>query len=97
MNLTASATRDSLLGLSFNKEIAPEEMIVRGAQAMSVPGCGVGSRIGVLEGVLWITQEGDGNDYLVGAGDTFVCTRSGRVVVESLAACSRFVVEPVDV
>jgi hypothetical protein len=91
MNSTASATRYSPLGLSFDKEIAPEETTVHGAQALSVPGCRLGSRIRVLEGVLWITQEGDKNDYLVSAGDVFVCTRAGRVVVESLAAVSRFV------
>jgi hypothetical protein len=89
--MTASATQCSPLGLSFDKEIA-SEMIVRGAEARSVPGCQLGSRMRVLEGVLWITQEGDANDYLVGAGETFVCTRAGRVVVESLAGDSRFVV-----
>lgn len=94
--ITSSATQYRPLALSFDKEIAPEEMIVRSAEVVSVPECGVGSRIRVLNGVLWITQEGDVNDYLVGTGDTFVCTRTGRVVVESLTAPSRIVVERFD-
>jgi hypothetical protein len=94
--MTASATEGRPLGLSFDKETAPEETIVRDTEAMSVPECQPGSRIRVLDGVLWITQEGDVNDYLVSAGETFVCTRPGRVVVESLDARSRFVVVPLD-
>ena len=96
MNLIASAIRCSPLELAFDKETTPEEMIVRGAQTRSLPGCGLGTRMHVLEGLLWITQEGDVEDYVVGADDTFVCTRVGRVVVESLEGVSRFVVERVE-
>ena len=50
-----------------------------------------GTRLQVFEGLLWVTQEGDAEDYLIGAGESFVATRPGRLVVQSLAAKSRFV------
>ncbi len=37
-----------------------------------------------LQGELWITQEGDGRDYLLAAGQMFIVTRPGLVVVQAL-------------
>jgi len=37
---------------------------------------------------LWITQDNDPLDYLVGAGEVFVITQPGRVVIEALAAAT---------
>ena len=39
--------------------------------------------IRVRKGQVWITQSGDPQDYVVGAGERFVADRSGRVVVSS--------------
>ena len=94
MNFTATATRLDPLQLPIEKKAAPEEMTVRAGQALSLRGCQLGACIRVLAGMLWITQEGDANDYLVRAEDVFVTTRRGRVVVESLDEVGRFVVSP---
>lgn len=53
----------------------------------------LGEELRMVEGLLWITQEGDPTDYLVGPGESFVVTRPGRVVVQSLTPESRFVFE----
>jgi hypothetical protein len=44
-----------------------------------------GACIAVQAGCVWLTQAGDTNDYFVSAGEFHVVTRSGRVVIESLA------------
>ena len=94
--MTASAIRCSPLELPIDKGTTPEEVIVRRARVRSLPACRPGARVRVLEGMLWITQEGDAVDYVVSSREEFVCTRAGRVVVESLAGTSRFVVERVE-
>lgn len=40
--------------------------------------------INVLHGRVWITLEGDRADHLLGAGDVFVPSSPGRVVLEAL-------------
>ena len=35
-------------------------------------------------GLLWITQQGDLNDYLIRAGERFWVTRSGMLLVEAV-------------
>jgi hypothetical protein len=44
--------------------------------------------IACRRGSLWITQANDPLDYLVGAGEMFVITQPGRVVIEALTAAS---------
>jgi hypothetical protein len=39
----------------------------------------------VHRGTLWLTQEGDRRDYVIGAGESFRFDRAGRAVVEVLA------------
>lgn len=48
-----------------------------------------GTRIRVLEGVLWITEAGDRRDHVVSTGEVFVSSRAGRIVAESLPARTR--------
>jgi hypothetical protein len=43
-----------------------------------------GVSISCLEGDLWITQQGDSRDYMIGPGERFVVDAPGRVVVSSL-------------
>jgi len=49
-----------------------------------------GSEIRCLEGMLWITQEGDFRDYILKAGDTFKTNRKGKVVLQALNRSSTF-------
>ena len=39
-----------------------------------------------LEGQVWVTQEGDIRDYLLGSGDAFLVTLPGLVLVRALTA-----------
>jgi Protein of unknown function (DUF2917) len=43
-----------------------------------------GDAILVTNGILWVTQEGDPQDYVLSAGERFVANRHGAVVVEAL-------------
>jgi len=36
------------------------------------------------QGALWITQEGDPNDYLLRAGEVFLITQPGLVLIEAM-------------
>ena len=40
--------------------------------------------IACLSGSVWITQEGDRQDYLLEDGDVFIITNRGRVIVRAL-------------
>ena len=43
-----------------------------------------GTRITTRLGTVWVTQEGDGRDEVVGPGDALVVHRPGRTVVQAL-------------
>jgi hypothetical protein len=43
-----------------------------------------GTRIAARTGRVWITQEGDRRDHIVGPGETLVVARPGRTVVQAL-------------
>lgn len=49
-----------------------------------------GAEIRCLEGMLWITQEGDFRDYILRAGDSFRTDRKGKVVLQALNHSSTF-------
>ncbi len=49
-----------------------------------------GSEIRCLEGILWVTQEGDPRDYILEPGETFVTHRKGKVVLQALKHSSTF-------
>lgn len=44
-----------------------------------------GMRIQAREGTVWITEEGEARDFVVGPGDAFLVTRSGRTLVQAMA------------
>lgn len=49
-----------------------------------------GIEIRCLEGMLWITQEGDQADHLIQKGERFVVDRKGKVVLQGLKMPSTF-------
>jgi hypothetical protein len=44
-----------------------------------------GSRISCVRGMVWLTQEQDLRDHVLSAGESFVCDRAGKVLVNALA------------
>ena len=54
-------------------------------------GIRIGDTIICTNGVLWVTQEGDQEDYLLKQGQKFVANRLGLVLVQAFdSACWRY-------
>jgi hypothetical protein len=45
---------------------------------------GEGRRLQVIDGMVWITQDGDPRDAFVAKGESFVFDRGGLAIVEAL-------------
>jgi hypothetical protein len=56
---------------------------------------GRGVQIELWDGELWITQEGDGRDYLIGPGTKFRLEREGIVLANSLKGARITLTAPV--
>jgi len=54
---------------------------------------GMGRRISVLEGRVWLTQAGDPRDIVLGAGDDFRFDRPAAAVLSALGADARIAAE----
>lgn len=69
------------------------EILLHNAELMAIPGRRAGLRVRCGAGRLWVTQQGDARDHLLGSGDSFTSRLSGEIVVTALAA-SRFSLLP---
>ena len=61
------------------------ELVLEKLSVHHLDGDSRGTEIYCLQGILWVTQQGDGQDYILGSGDRFVVSRSGRVVIEAVS------------
>jgi hypothetical protein len=52
-----------------------------------------GDQILVVQGVAWVTQEGDPHDHVLERGDQFRFDRNGLALVTSMAGAAKLVVE----
>lgn len=58
---------------------------------MRIEGDARGMVIGCTEGVVWLTQPGDGEDHFIAPGEMFAISRKGVVMVEAWRqACITF-------
>lgn len=70
--------------------MAQSESIIRlrERELFSIRGdCG-GMVVSCRTGDLWLTQEGDPNDHLIGAGENFTISRKGLVLINALSDAS---------
>jgi hypothetical protein len=56
-----------------------------------------GLSIACMEGILWITQEGDPKDYVIEPGQRYVIARRGSVVIEACADARLRVAPPLEI
>lgn len=85
-------TVDTKLSAAHNRKARqlPERRL-SAKQIERLAGVGRGDAIVVTQGILWVTQEGDPQDYVLTPGERFVANRHGSVVVEALTdAAMRF-------
>ena len=60
------------------------EVCLAPRQAFTLQGDHRGVRLTALQGTLWVTQQGDAQDYLLRPGEAFTITRPGTVVVQGM-------------
>ncbi len=58
------------------------EMILTDGDLFKMDGDNRRTSISCLEGRLWVTQQGDSNDYLLLAGQSMMIGRSGSVLIQ---------------
>ncbi len=74
---------------TFTNVATPEKRIALAAgQGWSVKGRRRHQTLFCLEGSIWITQENDICDYVIEAGEAFMITRPGLVLVRALKPSS---------
>jgi hypothetical protein len=55
-----------------------------------------GALVRCVEGLVWITQDGDRADHIVGAGDSFRVDRDGSVIVQATRPARVAIESPTD-
>jgi len=69
---------------------AEARIVLRRGELHSWKAARIGATIQAREGAVWVTQEGDGRDVILSAGESFRVTRPGRVLVEALRGSAQF-------
>jgi len=75
------------------REVQTIRTVDLGYEQMLVFDGGPRARVRVLYGATWLTEEGRGEDAIVGAGDE-VALHGGRALIEGLAPTRVQIVEP---
>ncbi len=89
VNRTGSGTKEAIMQI----DIARSTLTLAPAGLITVQD-GIGTRIVVRSGVLWITQEGDVKDTIASAGDMLTIRKPGRTVITALESSSLNLFEP---
>jgi hypothetical protein len=63
--------------------LIPQECCLTPQQTESLPSLRPADSLVCTCGILWVTQAGDPDDYLLQKGDTFVVSRPSLVVVQA--------------
>jgi hypothetical protein len=73
------------------REVAVEIMLEAG-EMLCLDGERQGMQVHCLEGRLWVTQQGDSRDHLLGGGGSYLSRCRGRIVATA-RSCSRVRIE----
>ena len=81
------SSKDNSLAKGFivsNLNKPEKKVYVSAGQGLGLRGKPGRQTLFCLEGKVWVTQEGDIRDYLLEAGDAFLVSQSGLVMVRAL-------------
>jgi hypothetical protein len=67
----------------MNLRLDSPDLCLEAGQLLALDDAG-GMRILPRAGTLWITEEGEPRDFVVGPGEAFVVTRAGRTLVQAV-------------
>lgn len=69
------------------------QLVLTGDELWYSPRKHAGVTIHVVEGIVWITEEGDSHDYVLREGEDFHSAGNTQVVAQSLCGRSRMMVQ----
>ncbi len=89
--MTVLVSNSRINALRSRDERPQSERCLGAREVERLAGIRIGDAIICTSGVLWVTQEGDPEDYLLKQGQKFVANRLGLVLVQALdSACRRY-------